>query len=666
MSRLNPYFYAYNPELLAFENAWIGFINKQEINTLVIKPVVFKSWRRCYDLGMNPLSDDKLPIIDGDQIRRRLENNDKLMSVVTPYMDSIFNMIKGSEFRVDFSDSDGYIIRSFCNEGTQYEWDKTTPFLGSNRLESVAGTNSIGLAFIEGKPTQVSGAEHYMRISHQWSCSSAPILQDNGKIIGVLSITGRYELVHFHTLALVASAAKAIENEIYIQEVNEIIEVSNSRLRTTLETITDGVVYLDTDEIMEVNQELCNLIGREAKDIVGKKVHDVIQTIPSLTDMFKGETNSYQEGEIIFKGVEKNYKCLFAYKGIYGINGEETGKVLIFTRVEEIESLAKKIKYQAKFTFDDIVTQSDIMKSVVGLAAKASRHDSRTIIEGESGTGKEMLAQAIHNNSYRKNGPFIAIDCGTLSNELIESELFGYEGGSFTGAKKDGKKGLLELADKGTLFLDEIGNMPLEMQIKFLRVLQEGCLKRVGGTTSIYTDVRVIAATNSDLKEAMVAGKFREDLYYRLNVFNIQIPPLRDRKEDIPLLINSFIYKKRILKGNYKIEKNAAIALQEYDWPGNVRQLANAIERALIMSTGNTIRRADLPLEISKTQDFSNWCEDTVQTLEEKTFEYINYVLKKNNNNVSKTATELDISRSKIYNIVKLNKDENRGLDDDI
>lgn len=666
MSTLNPYFYAYNPELLAFENAWIKFVKHQEINTSVIRPEVCESWQRCYALGMDPLSNNKIPLISKENINKRLEKNKLLMSVVTPYMDSIYETIKGSGFRVDFSDAEGYTLRSFCDEDTLEICDKTNSFPGANRLESVAGTNSIGIALLTGKPIQVAGAEHYVQIFHRWAGSSAPIKQEDGKVLGVLSVIGRYELVHFHTLALVSSAAKAIENELYIHKVNEQIEASNSQLRTTLETVTDGVVYLAKDKIMQVNKQMRNLIGKEEADIVGENVYDVIKTIPALNEMFNTEHNVYHEGEIVLKGNDRSYKCLFAYRGIVGNNGQETGKVLIFTTVEEVEQLAKKIKYKARYTFDAIIRQSAAMKNAVEMARKASRHDSRVMIEGESGTGKEMFAQAIHNHSVRKNGPFIAIDCGTLTKELLESELFGYESGAFTGAKKDGKKGLLELADKGTLFFDEIGNMPMEMQTKLLRVLQEGYVKRVGGITPIGTDVRVIAATNSNLKGSMKEGSFREDLYYRLNVFNIQIPPLRERKEDIPLLVDHFLAKSNLNKGNYKIEKRAITALQEYDWPGNVRQLENAIERAMIMSGGRNIRVEDLPLEISRIQDRATWPAGTGSTLEEKMEEYIEFVLKKNNHNVTKTAKELGISRSKVYSAIEKIEEKIQEINHDL
>jgi sigma-54 dependent transcriptional regulator, acetoin dehydrogenase operon transcriptional activator AcoR len=380
MSTLNPYFYAYNPELLAFENAWIKFIKNQEINISVIRPEIFESWQRCYALGMDPLSNRKIPLISKEEINERLERNKLLMSVVTPYMDSIYETIKGSGFRVDFSDAEGYTLRSFCDKDTLEICEKTNSFPGANRRESVSGTNSIGIALLTGKPIQVAGSEHYVQTFHRWAGSSAPIKQEDGTVLGVLSVIGRYELVHYHTLALVSSAAKAIENELYIHKVNEQIEASNRQLRTTLETVTDGVVYLAKDKIMQVNRKMCILLGMDESEIVGKNVYGVIETIPELSEMFNTEHNVYREGEIVLNGSSRSYKCLFAHRGIYGSSGQETGKVLIFTTVEEIEQLAKKIKYKANYSFDGIIRQSAAMKNAIEMARKASRHDSRVMI----------------------------------------------------------------------------------------------------------------------------------------------------------------------------------------------------------------------------------------------------------------------------------------------
>lgn len=652
MGILNPYFYAYNPELLAFENAWIKFIKTQEIKSSVIKDDVADSWKRCYALELDALKKEAPDPISKKELDEKLEKNHELLRIVTPFMTTLFNTVKQSGFRVDFIDPEGYILKSF-SEGDVLEISKKTKSVpGAYRSEKVVGTNSIALAIKTKKPIQIAGSEHYMQIFHRWACSSAPILGKDNEVWGVLNISGRYELVNVHTLGMVSAAVKAIENEIKIQEINQRLVKNNSQLRTTLEIVTDGIAYIENDVILQVNKELCRFLGKSQQDIIGKNVYQQIITTPGLDGMMHNENNIYKDSEIILRGSKRSYKCLFGFETVFGENNKELGKVMIFTRVDEIQALASKIKYLAKYTFDDIIGNSLAIKSAIDIAKKASQHDTRIIIEGESGTGKEMFAQAIHNNSSRKYGPFIAVDCGALSIELLESELFGYDKGAFTGASKDGKVGIFEIANKGTIFLDEIGNMPPEMQIKMLRVLQEGVFTKVGGTRPISTDVRIIAATNVHLEEAVAAGAFRQDLFYRLNVFYIKTPPLRERKEDIPLLVEHFIHSNPLRKQRLKLDSRAERALMDYGWPGNIRQLNNMVERALIMCADDQITLTDFPYELYKEKrpdHISSLEEGMGQTLKEVMNSHIIYIVRKCNDNISKAAKILGVSRATVY-----------------
>jgi PAS domain S-box-containing protein len=250
---------------------------------------------------------------------------------------------------------------------------------------------------------------------------------------------------------------------------------------------------------------------------------------------------------------------------------------------------------QKETKIDGFIVNSEKMKNVLNLIIKISAVDSNVILTGESGTGKDVVSRAIHTYSNRNIKPFIKVNCGAIPDNLLESELFGYDSGAFTGAKKGGKPGYFELADKGTLFLDEIGELPFSLQAKLLQAIQEKVIQRVGGTRSIKVDFRLIAATNKDLAEMVKKGEFREDLYYRLNVIPVQLPPLRDRKEEIPFLIKYFLNK---FNSQYNMEKtiktNALTMLLNYHWPGNVRQLQNVMERLIILSDGSTISPEDI------------------------------------------------------------------------
>jgi len=332
---------------------------------------------------------------------------------------------------------------------------------------------------------------------------------------------------------------------------------------------------------------------------------------------------------------------------------------LLVKRLVESQSLIKEISYlrkalQKQYQFHDLISKSAKMQKVFDLANTIAKSNSNILILGESGTGKELLARAIHNESLRAAGPFVAVSCVALTETLLESELFGHEKGAFTDAVAQ-KKGKFELAAGGTIFLDEIGDISPKLQLSLLRVLQEKEFTRVGGTKSIKVDARIIAATNRDLKKAVDEGKFRDDLYYRLNVIAIELPPLREHKEDVPLLVHHFIEKFNIEMGGKveRISEEALDLLMEYDWPGNVRELENVIERAMVITKGNFIKAEDLHLtpQVTKEEGAAQGGKDkSIKSIEKK---HIAKILKENNWNVQKSAEQLGIDRVTLYNKIK-------------
>jgi DNA-binding NtrC family response regulator len=311
------------------------------------------------------------------------------------------------------------------------------------------------------------------------------------------------------------------------------------------------------------------------------------------------------------------------------------------------ENEALKSRIVSLDNIDDIVGRSDAMMEALKEVESVSQSNSSVIITGESGTGKELIARAIHSNSSRKYFPLITVHCGALSEDLLESELFGHEKGAFTGAMFN-RKGRFEMADGGTIFLDEIGTISGKMQIELLRVLESKKFVRVGGNKEISSDFRVICATNRDLKKMVDEGAFREDLYYRLNVVNIKIPPLRERTGDIPMLVDHFIkkYCTSMSRDVISIEPAALKRLQQYDFPGNVRELENMIERAIVVGNGKEIRLKDLPLKTSAPTDPA----ESLQELEKK---HILGTLNKFDWNISRTAKILKVDRVTLYNKIK-------------
>lgn len=351
---------------------------------------------------------------------------------------------------------------------------------------------------------------------------------------------------------------------------------------------------------------------------------------------------------------------------------EIIGAVSVCKGLTEVHKLVRQLKedrdqlqnhlgsiHQAKYTFDEIIGADGGLTEVIRIGKKAAVSELPILISGESGTGKELFAQSIHNESKRANGPFIPVNCATIPASLIESELFGYEEGSFTNSKKGGKVGLFEMANGGTIFLDEIGELSQELQAKFLRVLEEQTIRKIGGTVEKSINVRVLAATNRDLSQLIQKGMFREDLYYRLNVLKIAIPPLRDRREDIPKIIHSILEKHSRGKESYSISEETLCKLQTLKWPGNVRELINTIKYAVCMTDTRQITEKHLPEIISenKTMNESNVNFTLKEVTERAEYEQLKLILKEYGNSLEEKkeiASRLGVSVATLYN--KLNK----------
>lgn len=428
-----------------------------------------------------------------------------------------------------------------------------------------------------------------------------------------------------------------------------------------------SVVNSKGEHIM-INPAYTKITGITAEEILGKNAcYDVCEGESVHLKVLR--TKTAITGVTI--KLKPTGKIVIAQAAPIIVDNKLIGSVAGLKDVTEISKLTNKLQeakkkireLSAKYIFDDLIGEAENFVESKIQAQKAARVPVTVLLRGESGTGKELFAHAIHAKSERKNNQFIRVNCAALSESLLESELFGYVEGAFTGAKKGGKKGLFEEANKGTIFLDEISEINLNTQVKLLRVLQEREITRVGGTQSIPIDVRVIVATNINLEQAVRQGKFREDLYYRINIFPINIPPLKDRKEDIPLLVDNFIKKfnyeyGRNIKG---IEKCAVDKLLEYNWPGNVRELENFVGRSIINMNFNEqiIKKNNLPHQIFKNntkyydEDYSkvnlNSIEKLDDIVEKAEEDYIRKTLILLKNNKTETARKLGISIRSLY-----------------
>lgn len=379
-----------------------------------------------------------------------------------------------------------------------------------------------------------------------------------------------------------------------LSSINGVISVSfieqmpyeqrEDQLKTILNLISEGIVAINKQGLIShINETACKVLHITEQEAIGYKIKDVLNAnIPILETLSSGK--SYSLKEIKIKKNNKLSHYLTSGSPIINEKGQIMGAVATIKDYRQVEEIISKVDYRKKLTtFNDIVFESNRMRVIIETAKTVSKGDSSILLRGESGTGKELFARAIHMESNRVNRPFIAINCAALPETLLESELFGYEEGAFTGASKGGKKGLFEQADSGTLFLDEIGEISPHIQVRLLRVLQENVIRRVGGNKEINVSVRIIAATHRDLEAMIAAGDFREDLYYRLNVIPIRIPPLRERPEDIPLIAQHLIRKisSKLNKHDLRLSKETFEYLMNQKWPGNVRQLENTLERII-------------------------------------------------------------------------------------
>ncbi|HFL3828564.1 TPA: sigma 54-interacting transcriptional regulator, partial [Clostridioides difficile] len=423
----------------------------------------------------------------------------------------------------------------------------------------------------------------------------------------------------------------------------------NKYINNIINSIPMGIAISDLDGNIKIaNGQLLRMFGYSFTEIREKKVSQLFKGWPTVKNIILSKNNFIDEEVFINAKTNKLRFNLSAYP-LFDASGEIVDIIYIFNEFRKERKLANKIMgRQAIYTFDKIIGQNRGFKKLIEFSKKIADSKSTVLITGESGTGKEIFAQSIHNYGNRKDEPFVAINSGAIPKSLIESELFGYVEGAFTGAKKGGQPGKFEIADGGTIFLDEIGEMPYDMQTRLLRVIEEGVVSRIGGVDQKVVDVRIIAASNRDLKEEVKKGNFRRDLFYRLNVLPIEIPPLRERKEDIPILIDYFMKKvsKRLNKKEVPIRKEQMEKLINYEWPGNVRELENFIELIINMeSVPIKLTNDNFKLDIKEFDDING---ETL-SLEQVEKKHIIKVLKKYSGNITHSAEVLGIGRNTLY-----------------
>ena len=606
-----------------------------------------ESHNRCKSMRLLPGILFSTKVMEGDELQNNLEKNSELILNAAPFINHLYDFVRGSEFFALLCDGDGCILNVVGDENILLESSKLKMITGAYMDEAHIGTNAMSLVITEGRPSQVSGKEHFINVYHKWTCSAAPIKDELGNIIGIINLTGYIENVNPHTLGMVVAAANAIERMLQNNKYNLMIEICKKRLETTFDSISSGILTCDLwGNITTMNKQVANMFGYDAREMKSMKIPDLTSSFNEVIERLRSKGTFIDEDIYVNTPVNKLQFTLTAYP-IYGPTMDIEEITLVFYELKKSRKLAGRIlSGQAIYTFDKIIGKNEKFQKLIEYSKKIADSKSTILITGESGTGKEVFAQSIHNHSNRSEEAFIAVNCGAIPRTLIESELFGYEGGAFTGAKKGGNVGKFEIADGGTIFLDEIGEMPSDMQNKLLRVIEEGVVNRIGSSKQINIDVRIMAATNKDLKHEVERGNFRKDLYYRLNVLPLQLPPLRERRDDIAQLVSYYMNKtsKRLNKHSVDISGEYMDYLKNYDWPGNIRELENVIERIV----NSEVIQMNLFNEVAENQEKSNDSYIGI-TLEQMEKHHITEVIKEVKGNMSLAAKILDIARSSLY-----------------
>ncbi|NLY71238.1 MAG: sigma 54-interacting transcriptional regulator [Clostridiales bacterium] len=491
---------------------------------------------------------------------------------------------------------------------------------------------------------------------------STPILGENDETIGYITLISPTDIDEKQNL-LLELASGSIGREYISNTISQL----NHKLYATLESIPVGVFVVDDKmHVTMTNAAIQKLLGIKEELMIGKHVDFFLNTNGFFDKLFKNKTNIYDK-DMVFRTLKGKITCGVSTTLIEGTDFDFQGMIIKLKSTKYMYRFLDTTKdTTADYRFENIIGESKEIKKAIRISKIAAESDSSILLIGDTGTGKELFAQAIHNHSRRKDKPFIAVNCGAFPRGLIESELFGYEGGAFTGAKKEGQLGKFELAEGGTLFLDEIAEMPVDLQVSLLRVLQNKEIVRIGSNRIVKVDVRIIAATNKDVEAAIMNNTFRSDLYYRLNVFSINIPPLCKRKEDILLLADFFIEKYA-----YYLDKKIKVLDDEvktifinYKWPGNVRELENTIERAMYLSKNDKISVDDLPeYMINAYNKMSDAVYPAVNHISESSISNISGLdkladaekriiidtLKECQGNITKAAQSIGISRRALY-----------------
>ncbi len=638
-------------------STWEKFLSGEACGADSVRRLIDDSWRRCQTAHVDPGRNQAPPPLSDDSLHLLFREHDELLTAGTSAMAHARQFLDETGTVMVLTTQDGIVLNLEGDPATSAAAAERIRMMpGSSWSEATVGTNAIGTALAIGQPVQIHSAEHYCAGIKRWTCS-ATVVRDpyNNAILGAIDVSGLNSTYNRHSLALVVTTASRIESRLARREMElryRLLEMCVSRLGGAT---SDGVILLDrrgnpikvSDKAQAALSSL-NASGASSEPInlSTLKIPASFKTDPPVT------LPSWINREWLQPVVE---------------DGQKLGSILTIPHKATVAARRVSDHAVAKSTclknaaFERVIGKAPKLLEVVECAQRLAKSSVPLLLLGETGVGKDVFARAIHDTSGSRDAPFVALNCGGFSRELLTSELFGYVEGSFTGARRGGMIGKIEAASGGTLFLDEIGEMPLDLQPHFLRVLEDGAIFRLGENKPRNVSFRLVAATNRDLRKEVAEGRFRMDLFYRIAVATINIPPLRERVEDIQLICDFLLDKLAQQHGVFRpvIDAQAMDCLSRAAWPGNIRELRNVLERALLMSPDSVISVDSLPPEVRCAEPIAAARtlippEGDLKRLEQVEKEAIVSMIERERGNMTSVARELGIAKSTLY--VKLKK----------
>jgi len=624
-------------DVIALQQARQEFLSRGSVAQGAVAEEIERSWQRCLAKGIDAESPHS-HVLTQHELGQRIEKNHLLLSHARPEMDTLNEQIAHTRSIVILTDDEGVILHSMGDSSFMSEAQRIALQPGYSWNENHRGTNAIGTALVEQSAMTVRGAEHFVARHHVLSCSAVPIFGTQNNLIGTLDVSNDFLMPQQHTLALVKMAAQMIENRLFRDSHKAAYSLHFHARPEFIGTLWEGIAMFAEDSRLVAT----NRSGQFQLNINlnNSNIH--------FDDLFEQALRTLESG------VASVENMVFPLRVN---NGARIFAKLVTSKNTEPQSYTPSPQKLAKRTCAanlDLLDSGDpTIKQSIQQIKLVLNQNIPLLIQGETGVGKELFARAIHEASSRGDGPWVAVNCASLPEGLIESELFGYEEGAFTGAKRRGNIGKIEQADGGTLFLDEIGDMPLALQARLLRVLQDRNITPLGSNKSKPIDFALVCATNQKLRDKVEKGEFRSDLYYRINGLSVTLPALRKR-HDLAALIKIILDTENA--ANTEISDEVMNLFKQHPWPGNVRQLHSVVRTALALSMGRKIETMHL------TQDFMEdlACADrTIAEPEQRciqslTKEAIQNALMRHQGNVSAAARELGLSRNTLYRKLKL------------